>query len=68
VALLPLGALVGSFLATFPLNYLGRKPTVMLSGNNFPWLKSTQLKCNLTLIVAELNFAKQLIITLFSGK
>jgi hypothetical protein len=33
VALLPLGALVGSFLATLPLNYLGRKPTVMLSGD-----------------------------------
>ena len=32
VALLPLGALTGSLLATFPLNYLGRKPTIMLSG------------------------------------
>ncbi len=34
MALLPLGALTGSFLASLPLNYLGRKPTIILSGNH----------------------------------
>lgn len=29
---LPLGALTGSFFASIPLNYLGRKPTLILSG------------------------------------